>query len=227
MTRARRHVDEDSRAGRSIDDERVDGLLDRARIVLGDSRCRLALPTERAEGVQERPFSDCCFGFAYCAATFAALGVADGVIKAALGPATPFMIGAWGSLGVLAFGTMDAPPLRLWNVVVATTASASVSIIVVRALGATWLARALSLSLSLVVMMRAGAIHPPAGAVALAAMDAHFHSLGYLFAIYPTLVGSAFILGMSRLCHATKRRFEFEFSDVVRVVTGPFRASSP
>jgi len=110
--------------------------------------------------------------------------------------------------------------------VVATTASATVSIFVVRALGATWLARALSLSLSLVVMMRTGAIHPPAGAVALAAMDAHFHALGWLYALYPTLVGSAFILAMSRLCHATKRRFEFEFVDVARFITRPFRSSS-
>ena len=206
------------------DDERLRGLGERVRAVLRDSTCRLALATERAPQVGARPFSDAVFGFAFCAATFAALGVCDDVVKRVVGAATPFMIGAWGSLGVLAFGTLDAPPLRLWNVVAATAASATVSILCVNALVPTWLARSLSLSVSLVIMMRLGALHPPAGAVALAAMDAHYHNLQWLYVVYPALLGSCLILVMSHACQTLKRRYEFSFGDAMTFVAEPFRA---
>jgi CBS domain-containing membrane protein len=189
--------------------------MPRVTMVASDSKCRLALPGNESAEVGTRPFSDAVFGFMYCGVTFAVLGCVDETVKRTVGAGTPFMISAWASLAVLAFGTMDAPPLRLWNVVIATTCSAGIAIACVNALGPTWVARALSLSLSLVVMMRCGAVHPPAGAVALAAVDVPvFASLQYRYVLYPCLVGALFILTMSKACQATKRRYEFEFADI-------------
>lgn len=196
------------------------GVLARAAFVLKDSKTRLALPGNETPAVGERPFSDVIFGFGFCGLTFAALGLADEWVRATLGGVAPFMIGSWASLAVLAFGTMDPPPLRLWNLTVSTSASACIGIACVHALGATWVARALALSASLAFMMRLGAIHPPAGAVAMAAVDIPaFAALRYGYIVYPGLIGAFFILFMSKACQAMKRRYEFEFGDVARVLS--------
>lgn len=196
------------------------GVRARAAFVLKDSKTRLALPGNETPAVGERPFSDVIFGFVFCGLTFAALGLVDEWVRATLGGVAPFMIGSWASLAVLAFGTMDPPPLRLWNLIVSTLASACIGMTCVHALGATWVARALALSASLAFMMRLGAIHPPAGAVAMAAVDVPaFAALRYGYIVYPGLVGALFILLMSKACQATKRRYEFEFGDVARVLS--------
>jgi hypothetical protein len=196
------------------------GVRARAAFVLKDSKTRLALPGNETPAVGERPFSDVIFGFGFCGLTFAALGLADEWVRATLGGVAPFMIGSWASLAVLAFGTMDPPPLRLWNLTVSTSASACIGIACVHALGATWVARALALSASLAFMMRLGAIHPPAGAVAMAAVDIPaFAALRYGYIVYPGLIGAFFILFMSKACQAMKRRYEFEFGDVARALS--------
>jgi len=192
------------------------GVWARARFVTRDAKTRLALPGNLSPQVGERPFSDQVFGFAFCVATFLALGRVDDCLVSTRG--VPFMISSWASLAVLAFGTVDAPPLRLWNVVVGQIASAAIALACVGAFGAgSHLARALALSLSLTVMMRLGAIHPPAGAVAVAAVDgAYVDAFGLWYVVFPAFTGSFFIMFMSRACQWMKKRFEFEFSDVAR-----------
>ena len=195
------------------------GVWARTRFVTRDAKTRLALPGNLSPQVGERPFSDQVFGFAFCVATFLALGRVDDCLVSTRG--VPFMISSWASLAVLAFGTVDAPPLRLWNVVVGQIASAAIALACVGAFGAgSHLARALALSLSLSVMMRLGAIHPPAGAVAIAAVDgAYVEAFGFWYVVFPAFTGSLFIMCMSKACQWMKKRFEFELSDVASAFT--------
>ena len=74
-------------------------------------------------------------------------------------------------------------------------------------------ARAMAL-VSLTVMMRLGAIHPLAGAVAVAAVDGATPSVRVVARLFPALAGSLFIVCMSEACQWMKKRFEFELSDV-------------
>ena len=190
------------------------GVWARARFVTRDAKTRLALPGNGSPQVGERPFSDQVFGFAFCVVTFLALGRVDDFFVSVRG--VPFMISSWASLAVLAFGTVDAPPLRLWNVVVGQLASAAIALACVGAFGTgSHVARAMALSVSLTVMMRLGAIHPPAGAVAVAAVDgAYVEAFGLWYVLFPALAGSLFIVCMSETCQLMKKRFEFELSDV-------------
>ena len=191
--------------------------LRRVKCVRADSKTRVALPGAREDVVGERPFSDAVFGFVFSALAFAALGAVDECVRRSCG--APFMCGSWASLSVLAFGVMDAPPMRMWNVVVGTTCSAAIAATLAGAFGAGTWTRALSVSLSTACMMRVGAIHPPAGALAMIIVDnAAFTRLGYAAVAYPALLGSVFIVGASAACQAMKRRFEFEWSDVVAAV---------
>ena len=202
-------------------------VLERARCVCGDSKSRVALESRAGaeDAVGERPFSDAVFGFVFSLLAFGALGMVDESIKSVYGArAAPFMCGSWASLSVLAFGVVDAPPMRLWNVLVGTVCSAAIATALLGAFGASWQTRALSLSLSTACMMRLGAIHPPAGALAMIIVDnAAFSNLGWTALAYPALVGSLFIVAMSAACQAAKKRFEFEWSDVVDAIGGRWR----
>ena len=211
MTRATPSSDDD---GERDGFGRDAGVWARARFVTRDAKTRLALPGNGSPQVGERPFSDQVFGFAFCVATFLALGRVDDFFVSVRG--VPFMISSWASLAVLAFGTVDAPPLRLWNVVVGQLASAAIALVCVGAFGTgSHVARAMALSVSLTVMMRLGAIHPPAGAVAFAAVDgAYVEAFGLWYVLFPALAGSLFIVCMSEACQWMKKRFEFELSDV-------------
>lgn len=203
------------------------GVFERARCVCGDSKSRVALESRAGaeDAVGERPFSDAVFGFVFSMLAFGALGMVDESIKSVYGArAAPFMCGSWASLSVLAFGVVDAPPMRMWNVLVGTVCSAAIATALVGAFGASWQTRALSLSLSTACMMRLGAIHPPAGALAMIIVDnAAFTNLGWTALAYPALAGSLFIVAMSAACQTAKTRFEFEWSDVVDAIGGRWR----
>ena len=230
--RARARDDDDRARARDWDDVDARGFgrgssaLDRARYAAKDSKARLALPGDDSGVVGERPFSDVVYGCAFCAATTYALGAVDCWMRANAIARAPFMIGAWASLSVLAFGVVDAPPLRWWNLIVATTCSALIGVLSVRAFGANHAARAVALGASLAVMMRLGAIHPPAGAVAFAAVDSPaFADLGCWFAVYPALIGAVCIACAGKACEWLKLNRAFEFADVARVFSSVFSSS--
>jgi hypothetical protein len=75
-----------------------------------DGYSRMALPSETAEEAQKRPISDILWGFVMCFFTIAVLCHVDAFIGATTGQ--PFMIGAWGTISILAFGAVDNPVLR-------------------------------------------------------------------------------------------------------------------
>ena len=169
----------------------------------------MALPN-RAGGpeVQKRPTSDIFWGALVCFVTFSVLGLLDASIKTRLG--LPFMHGAWGTISMLAFGTIDNPVARWYNCVVATIASCAVVAACFHCFGAAWWSRALAVSISLAFMMWTGSVHPPGAAAVMACMDiSGFQSLGLWYVAYPTLFGSLFILAMGKLCQRLKRRHEW------------------
>ena len=74
----------------------------------------------------------------------------------------PFLTGSWGTLSVLAFGTVDNPAARPWNCVVATVLASIVAAALVATVGTGPVARAAGVAIALACMMQFGAIHPPA-----------------------------------------------------------------
>lgn len=87
------------------------GYPGRSRLSLVlDRYSRMSLPTETDEETQKRPTSDIVWGFLMCFITFAVLGRMDALIGATTGQ--PFMVGSFGTVSVLAFGSLDAPVLR-------------------------------------------------------------------------------------------------------------------
>ena len=191
------------------------GYPGRNRLSLAfDQYSRMALPTASGFETQKRPPSDILWGFLMCFVTIAVLCQVDMVIGATTGK--PFMIGAWGTISVLAFGAIDAPVLRVWNAVVATTASSFIIIGLIKCFGAVWWVRALGIATAVAFMMWSGSIHPPAAAAAMAAVErADLQALGFVFVVYPTIIGSLFIMIMGQLCAKLKRKYEFNLSDLL------------
>ena len=127
----------------------------RSRLSLAlDPYSRMSLPDRDGRGeVQKRPTSDIVWGAACCFVTIAVLGLIDAHVKATFGVHTPFMSGAWGTISVLAFGTMENPAARTYNCVVATVFSTLAVAFAVSALGVSWYSRALTMAIALAFMM--------------------------------------------------------------------------
>lgn len=184
----------------------------RSRLSLAlDPYSRMSLPDRDGRGeVQKRPTSDIVWGALCCFVTVAALGLMDACVKRAFGVHTPFMSGAWGTISVLAFGTLENPAARTYNCVVATLFSTLAVAAVVSALGVSWYSRALTMAIALAFMMLTGSVHPPGAAAIMACMDQKaLQDLGFAYAVYPVLFGSLFVLTMGKVCARLKREHEF------------------
>ena len=183
---------------------------DRGRLSLAlDPYSRMSLPNRKGNPeVQKRPTSDIFWGFLLCFLTLAILTLVDARVHVTRG--LPFLHGAWATISVLAFGTLDNPAARVYNCVVGTVASTFIAAALIYFIGPTPIARALGISVALAFMMWTGSVHPPGAACVFAAVDsAAIQSLGFWYVVYPVLFGSLFILAMGRLCHALKHRYEF------------------
>lgn len=183
---------------------------DRDRLSLAlDPYSRMSLPNRKGNPeVQKRPTSDIFWGFLVCFLTLTILTLVDARVHVTRG--LPFLHGAWATISVLAFGTLDNPAARAYNCVVGTVASTFIAAALIHVMGPTPLARALGISVALAFMMWTGSVHPPGAACVFAAVDsAAIQSLGFWYVVYPVLFGSLFILAMGRLCHALKHRYEF------------------
>ena len=184
----------------------------RSRLSLAlDPYSRMSLPDRRGNGeVQKRPTSDVVWGALCCFFTISVLGLVDVYVKHVFGGNTPFMSGAWGTISVLAFGTLENPAARTYNCVVATVFSTIAVAAVVATLGVSWYSRALAMSVALAFMMLTGSVHPPGAAAIMACMDQKaLQDLGMAYVAYPVLFGSLFVLAMGRVCARLKREREF------------------
>ena len=184
----------------------------RSRLSLAlDPYSRMSLPDRRGNGeVQKRPTSDVVWGALCCFFTISVLGLVDVYVKHVFGGNTPFMSGAWGTISVLAFGTLENPAARTYNCVVATVFSTIAVAAVVGTMGVSWYSRALAMSVALTFMMLTGSVHPPGAAAIMACMDQKaLQDLGMAYVAYPVLFGSLFVLAMGRVCARLKREREF------------------
>jgi len=181
-----------------------------------DQYSRIAIPDNSgAEEVQKRPISDIFWGAGMCFFTMCLLGLADVYVSA--NTAYPFLVAAWGTMCVLAFGMMDAPVIRIYNLTFSTLAASFIAVAIITMFGACWWTRSLALAVSLAFMMWTGSVHPPAAACVMVAMEnVRFQSLGFWYILYPTVFGSLFIVTMGKVTTYLKRKYPFTLDQLLR-----------
>lgn len=109
------------------------------------------------------------------------------------------LVAPMGASAVILFCMPNSPVAHPWNVIVGNTLSAIVGVISARALGDAAFAAIIAVSLAIIVMALAHAIHPPGGAVALTAVlgGPAIKGLGFSFAADPVMLSSAVLLVIS------------------------------
>lgn len=103
-----------------------------------------------------------------------------------------YLIGSFGASSVLIYGIINSPLAQPRNLIGGHLISAIVGVTVHKILpGETWLACALAVSLSIVLMQITKTLHPPGGATALIAIigSEKIKSLGYMYVLSPVLSG--------------------------------------
>lgn len=127
-----------------------------------------------------------------------------------------YLIAPFGATSVLIFAVPNSPLAQPWSAVVGNTLAAVVGVAVVLAVEDAALRVALSVSLSIVALSFARAVHPPAGAVAMtAALNPEaVHELGFGFALAPVAAGTALLVAIAILyARVTRRRYPFRQYD--------------
>ncbi len=121
-------------------------------------------------------------------------------------PLTPqdhlFLIGSFGATAVLVYGSPSAPFSQPRYVLGGHILSALVGVTVYKLLpDPLWLASAVAVSTSIVVMYLTRTTHPPGGGTALIAVagSERVHELGYWFVLDPVLVGVLLLLAVALL----------------------------
>jgi CBS domain-containing membrane protein len=108
-----------------------------------------------------------------------------------------FLIGSFGASSVLIYGAVNSPLAQPRNLIGGHVICALIGVTVHKLIPTElWLAAALSVSLSIVVMQITKTLHPPGGATALIATigSGKIKTLGYLYVISPVLTGVAILL---------------------------------
>lgn len=103
-----------------------------------------------------------------------------------------FLIGSFGASSVLIYGAINSPLAQPRNLIGGHVISALVGVTVHKLMpGETWLAAALAVSLSIVMMQITKTLHPPGGATALIANigSEKIKALGYVYVVSPVLTG--------------------------------------
>lgn len=108
-----------------------------------------------------------------------------------------FLIGSFGASSVLIYGVINSPLAQPRNLIGGHVVSALVGVTVHKLVpGELWLAAALAVSVSIVLMQITRTLHPPGGATALIANmgSAKILGLGYWYVLYPVLSGVVILL---------------------------------
>jgi CBS domain-containing membrane protein len=107
------------------------------------------------------------------------------------------LIGSFGASSVLIYGVINSPLAQPRNLIGGHVICALIGVTVHKLIpGEIWLASALAVSISIVVMQITKTLHPPGGATALIANigSAKILALGYWYVICPVLVGAIILL---------------------------------
>lgn len=113
-----------------------------------------------------------------------------------------FLIGSFGASAVLVYGVINSPLAQPRNLIGGHVLSAIVGVTVHKLIPSeTWLASALAVSLSIVLMQITKTLHPPGGATALIANigSEKVKALGYMYVLNPVLMGAAVLLAIALL----------------------------
>lgn len=108
-----------------------------------------------------------------------------------------FLIGSFGASAVLVFGAANSPLAQPRNLVFGHFLSAIIGVTVHQLVPShLWLAAALAVSLSIVVMQMTKTMHPPGGATALIATigSEKIKALGYMYVLTPVMNGVMILL---------------------------------
>lgn len=108
-----------------------------------------------------------------------------------------FLIGSFGASCVLVYGVIQSPLAQPRNLIGGHVISALVGVTAAKLFPDTiWLASALAVALSVVMMQITKTLHPPGGATALIAVTGSpaILKLGYWYVISPVLLGATILL---------------------------------
>ena len=107
-----------------------------------------------------------------------------------------FLVGSFGASAVLIYGVVNSPLAQPRNLIGGHLISAFLGVTVNYLVPIPWLAAALAVSTSIVLMQVTKTLHPPGGATALIAVvgSEELKSLGYLYVFSPILVGVIILL---------------------------------
>lgn len=113
-------------------------------------------------------------------------------------PATDnmFLIGSFGATSVLLYGVINSPLAQPRNVIGGHVISAVAGVTINYLISTPWIAAALAVSGSIVLMQITKTLHPPGGATALIATigSDQIKELGYLYVLSPVLSGVIVLL---------------------------------
>ena len=103
----------------------------------------------------------------------------------------PLVLGSFGASCVLLFGYPDSPFSQPRHIVLGHTLSTLVGLSLLNTLDAHWWSMALAVALAIMLMMRTGVMHPPAGSNPLIVM---MLKPDWMFALRPTLTGAVILV---------------------------------
>ncbi len=107
-----------------------------------------------------------------------------------------FLVGSFGATSVLIYGVINSPLAQPRNLIGGHVLSAVIGVTVSMLIREVWLAAAVAVSLSIVIMQITKTLHPPGGATALIAIigSDKIKSLGYFYVLSPILSGVMILL---------------------------------
>ncbi|MEO5334811.1 MAG: HPP family protein [Magnetococcus sp. YQC-5] len=112
------------------------------------------------------------------------------------------MIASFGASAVLLYGAPTSPLAQPRNLLGGHLLSAFIGVACYRLLPQLdWVAAALAVSVSILVMHLTRTLHPPAGATALIAVigSPKIHSLGFIYPLLPVFTGAVLLLAVAVL----------------------------
>lgn len=129
--------------------------------------------------------------------SFAGIGLI-GLLQSFYLPASDnlFLVGSFGATSVLIYGVINSSLAQPRNVIGGHLICAIVGVTFNYLLPQSWLAAALAVSVSIVLMQVTKTLHPPGGATALIAIigSERIQSLGYLYVLSPIFSGVIVLL---------------------------------
>lgn len=132
---------------------------------------------------------------------FVGIGLIGLLSRYVFGPTdTMLLVGSFGASSVLIYGVINSPLAQPRNLLGGHVLSALIGVTAQKLVGGEmWLASALAVALSIVVMQMTKTLHPPGGATALIATvgSAQLKALGYWYVLMPVLVGVLLLLAVA------------------------------